>query len=140
MTQSLKHRFSTEAPRRSLVEKVARLIDQEVGQKKGLRSLPLKGGLKILKGLRPGVIEEIINQLLDEFLEALEPYFHNGVPGTEIIDGSAFEEVADALLQVSDRRAEKVKNTALVKLYRQIRPAAREQVKQALPSLIELLK
>ena len=51
----------------------------------------------------------------------------------------AHTEVSDLLLSVTDRRAKVSKLSALVKVYKKLRPLAQDQIKSALPALAQLL-
>ena len=61
LTQRMK-----EVDRKTLVADTAKLIDEEMAAKSGLTALPLKGGYKVVKAIKPGFIEESVDHLLDD--------------------------------------------------------------------------
>jgi hypothetical protein len=118
------------------------LIDEEVGRKRGLSSIPLKGGYKMVKGLRPGFVPGVVDFLLDEFCQALQPFYAKwaeqpaeGRPSLQEALRREQDQVAEALLGVTDRRADRSTNRAVIKVYRKLRSTAKGHVKEALPGL-----
>ena len=55
------------------------LIDQEVDAKGGLSSIPLKAGYKAVKGIKPGFISHVLENLLPEFATKVDPIWAEGV-------------------------------------------------------------
>ena len=119
-----------------------RLIDDEVASKRGLTSIPVKAGFKVVKGLRPGFVRAAVDFLLDDFCGALDPFYQRWAsedpasrpPLSEALrrDG---DPVADALLGVTDRRAQGSTNRVIVKTYQKLRGTAKGHVREALPGL-----
>ena len=135
-------RLAAPAARPRVCADCARLIDDEVARKSGLSSLPLKAGFKLIKGLRPGFIPGAVDFLLDEFCETLQPFYAewSALPETDRPPLGAelqrqSERVADALLGVTDRRAERSTNRVVLKTYRKLRGVAKGHVVAALPGL-----
>ncbi len=125
----------------------ARLIDDEVARKRGLMAVPLKAGFKVIKGLRPGFIPHAVDFLLDDFCNALQPFYDEwsrqppesraGLEQTLVRDS---DRVADALLGVTDRRAQRAKNRVVLKTYQKLRGAAKGHVVDALPGLARAIE
>lgn len=129
------------ARRPAVIRDATTLIDQEVSSKSGLSGLALKGGYKVVRSLKGGrMIPDAVNHLLDEFAAAIEPLHAEYRDGDQGGDFAAFlgrndTRASNALLAITDRRAERSDNRVLVKTYRKLRPSAVEHVRSALPGL-----
>ncbi len=131
------------AERAAIIADCNKLLDTEVSRKKGMTGLAIKAGYKILKSFKPGAVPDAIDNLLDDFIAALEP-FHSEYLGAA--DCASFgthlrgkpDEVAEALVQVTDGRADRSRHTTLVRGYRKLRPGALRHVGQAVPGLADL--
>lgn len=123
-----------------VLDDCSRLIDSEVASKRGLSALPLKAGYKVIQGVKPGFVRHCVDFLLDDFCLALEPYYQTWSkqsprPPLETALRSQSSQVADALLGVTDRRAQRAQNRTLQSLYQKLRGMAKGHVEAALPGL-----
>jgi hypothetical protein len=116
-----------------------RLIEDEVSSKGGLSGLAIKGAYKVVSAVKPGIIRESMDMLLDDFVKRLEPFYadhrkDNRAPAQfgETLSRRG-SEVADALLGITDDRAKKAKNTTLKSAYEKLRPQAKKHVEEAVP-------
>ncbi len=135
--------------RPEVIKRCTSLIDKEVGKKSGLTGLAIKGGYKIVKNLKGGkMIPEAVDWLLDEFVEQMEPVAADFVKnGGELSDESALTHcfvtekstLANALLTVTDSRAQKAKNKIMVDAYKKLRPMALREVEAALPGVASVI-
>ena len=94
--------------------------------------------------LKPGVVPAAVDKMLPQFTTALEP-FYNEYKSTGGAGFGAFlagrpEQAAEALLSVTDDRAEYSSSEALKKAYTKLRPNARKNVEEALPRLGTLIE
>lgn len=122
-----------------------KLIDEEVASKGGLSGLAVKGAFAMVKALKPGIIHEAVDGLLDSFVERLEPVyteFQANSGGKKLPDYLAARsgEVADALLGITDERAQRSKNSSLRKAYEKLRPQGKKHVEEAMPRLGRLIE
>tara|TARA_R110002072_G_scaffold46230_4_gene128155 strand:- start:420 stop:872 length:453 start_codon:yes stop_codon:yes gene_type:complete len=133
-----------EERRQRVVDSTVRLVDSEMASKSGLRSVPLKGAYKLVKGFKPGFVPAIIGHMLPEFCDALQPYFVEWVGKGEArgsLEAALKQkepQVADALLAVADRRVAAAQipgARGIQKAYRGLRGTARKHVAAALPGL-----
>jgi len=129
--------------RSEMVDDCCRLLDAEVSRKSGLSGLAVKAGYKMLKGFKPGAVRHAVDGLLDEFIEALEPFhadFEKSGTGTfgGHIKGRKHE-AAEALLAVTDRRAQNPDQKALAKAYAKLRGTGLRNVEEAVPGLADLM-
>jgi len=141
--QSLREQLGTGDKRRQVIEDACQVLDQEVGDKSGLTGIAIKTAYKVVKGIRPGFIREVVDALLDEFLDAVEPLYQDAVAnrrpaGSGVRDNPS--RVADALLAVTDRKAEKAKSQVVKSAYEKLRGSAKKQVEGACPRLAGLLE
>lgn len=122
------------------------LVEREVDAKRGLSGAAIKAGFKVVQTLKPGMVASVVDTLLPEFAGALEGIYARTTAGAPE-PGSAFadylgqhpEEAADALLQVTDQRADRAKNATLKKTYQRLRGSAKEHVATAVPGLARTL-
>lgn len=119
------------------------VINQEVGDKKGLTGLAVKAAFKAVKTINPTIIGSVIDVLLDDFVTQLEPtyqrYLDSDEGNLERYCVSHAASIADALLSITDKRAERSKIRALVKAYQKLRPQGQKHVQEAVPRVAKLL-
>lgn len=126
----------------AVVEDCCSLIDEEVESKSGLTGLAIKAGYKAFKGIRPGLVREAVEELLTEFASALDPFFgeaqQRGCRAEDHFSKNT-ERVADALLSITDRRADRVKTGLVKATYGKLRPMAKKNVAAAVPRVGRLV-
>ena len=122
-----------------LVDDCVDLVDREVDTKSGLSGLAVKGAYTVVKKVKPGIIREAVDRLLDEFVSRLEP-FHAAFQQKGGGDFAAHlagqpAQVADALLGVTDRRIARADNATIKKAYEKLRPMGEKHVQAAVPGV-----
>ncbi len=140
MSQTLAELLLQDRSKRpAILRDCERFIDDEVNRKKGLTGVALKGGYKVVCKVKPGIIREAMDSLLDEFVGRLEPLFTRHVEGggepaafATFLDRHA-DEAADLLLGVTDERAARAKNKTLKSAYQKLRGQAKKHVVEAIP-------
>ncbi len=140
---SLTERLET-VDRQDVIADSAQLIDDEVKSKSGLSGMALKGGYGAVKKLKPNMIEEAVDALLDEFSEALDPLYQEFVGDDEVETFEAYlqdhaDQAAEDLLSITDARAEQSDHKTLNKVYQKLRGQAEQHVRQALPGVGRLI-
>lgn len=133
----------TESKRPVVVRDCEALIEQEVGDTRGMSGLAIKAGFKTVRAFKPGIIPDVIDLLLPDFVAEMQPFHDDFVAE----GGGDFRahciahggRIAEALLGITDRRAEKSKHRTLVKAYQKLRPKAHEQVVAAMPRVGALM-
>ncbi|HTQ05081.1 MAG TPA: hypothetical protein VMI54_14555 [Polyangiaceae bacterium] len=128
--------------RPKVIEDACKVLDQEVADKGGLTGIAIKGAYKVLQGVKPGFVREVVDHLLDDFLKALDPVYQEAAEkkrpaGQYLRENSS--RVADALLAVTDRRAVDAKRQMIRSAYDKLRPMAKKQVEAAAPRLADLV-
>ena len=115
------------------------LIQQQVSDGGGFSGTAVKIAYKTVNTFIPGHIRHMVESLLPEMVNQLEPYwadFHAS-GGSEFGDYLAKrgDEVSEALLSVTDARAAASERPTIVKAYRKVRGSATKQVVAALPQV-----
>lgn len=134
------------APKRpAVVADCVALIDAEVAAKGGISGLAIKGGYAVVKAMKPGMIPNAMNNLLDEFLAAMEDSWaefqaHGQGRSLESYLAPKKREVANRLLAITDRRRDRVDNEALKKAYNKLRGYAQDNVEAAVPAVARLVE
>lgn len=139
---SLKELLGAGDKRKRVIDDARGVLDAEVADKGGVSGFAIRAAYKLVQGVRPGFVRDVIDYLLDEFLDALDPIYQEAgakgeAPGVYLRKNSA--RVADALLTVTDKRAEKAESGVLKKTYEKLRPTAKKHVEAAAPRLAEML-
>lgn len=128
--------------REQVITDACHVLDEEVSDKGGLSGLAIKGAYAVVKGVRPGFVREAVDMMLDDFLSSLDPLYQEAVqrgvrPGEHLRSNAG--RVADALLGITDRRAERAERAVIKSAYDKLRPSAKKHVESAAPRLGALL-
>ena len=120
-----------------------KLIDEEVSEKSGVSGAAVKLAYKTVKAFAPGYIQHMVKSLLPDLAGQLEPYWadFNASGGSEFGDYLAKRgnEVAEALLSVTDARAARSSRPTIIKAYKTVRGSAVKNVEAALPRVGDLV-
>ncbi|MGD8862934.1 MAG: hypothetical protein PVI30_23170 [Myxococcales bacterium] len=127
--------------RQRLIDDALKVLDAEVADKSGISGMAVKTAFKLVKGVSPGFLRQVVDHLLDDFLDALDPIYQEAleknVPPRQHLQSDP-SRVANALLSITDRRAQNAKNQAVKKTYGKLRGQAEKHVEAAVPRLGEL--
>lgn len=115
------------------------LVESELAGKGGLSGTAVKGAYKVVTTFAPGYYVETLRNMLPNVSDALEPFW----AGFLVSGGADFgdylakhgEEVAEALLSVTDNMAEVSGRAVIVKTYQMVRGGASKNIVAALPAL-----
>jgi hypothetical protein len=119
------------------------LINQEVASKSGVSGTAVKLAYKTVNAFMPGHIRFMVESLLPQVADKLEPYWAD----FNTSGGSAFgdylakrgEEVSEALLSVTDARAAASGRPTVIRAYGTVRGSAAKHIEAALPHLGDLV-
>ncbi len=140
---SLTEALNDETKKPVVVDDCCTLIDEEVKEKSGLSGLAIKAGYGAVKGIKPGFIRHVVNDLLPEFALGLDPIHAEAVAQNKPVP-AYFEanagRVADALLAITDEKAKKAKSGVVKGTYEKLRPTAKKHVETAAPRLGRLIE
>jgi hypothetical protein len=116
-----------------------KLIKQEVSGKSGVSGTAVKLAYKTANTFASGYLQATVENLLPDMVKELEPYWTDfnasGASGFGDYLVKRGEEVAEALLSVTDARAEMSERPAILKAYRAVRGSAAKHVITALPNV-----
>ena len=129
------------AKRSAIIDDSLRVLDAEVDSKGGLGGIAIKGAYKIVKGVSPEFLRNVVDHLLDDFLNALDPIYQEsvqrGINARQHLTSNPGR-VADSLLAITDARAHRAKNQMVKKTYEKLRDGAKKHVEAAVPRLGEM--
>lgn len=141
MSRSLEEALGEADVRPNIVNDTVRVIDQEVERKSGITGMALRAGYAFVSKLQGGqMVPKAVDGLLDEFASAIQPLHaayqeQGGTGGFGPFLVARKAEASNALLAITDKRAERHDNRALVSAYRKLRPTAIRHVEEALPAV-----
>jgi hypothetical protein len=119
------------------------LIKQQVSEQSGISGTAVKLAYKTVDTFLPGHIRYMVESLLPDMVEKLEPYWadFSTSGGSEFGDYLAKrgEEVSQALLSVTDERAAGSGRPTVVKAYSTVRKSAAKHIEAALPHVGDLV-
>ena len=119
------------------------LIDEEVSEKSGVSGAAVKLAYKTVKKIAPGHIRHMVKSLLPDLADTLEPYWADFTAsgGSQFGDYLAKRgnEVAEAMLSVTDARAARSSRATVIKAYKTVRGGAVKNVEAALPRVGDLV-
>jgi hypothetical protein len=122
------------------------LVDHEVADMSGVTGTAVRLAYKTVRTFDAGHIPAMIETILPSVAEALEPYWADFA--AEFAGGGDFggylmsrdDEVAEALLAITDSRQRASSRATIVKAYKTVRGSAVKHVKAALPALGTLVQ
>lgn len=116
------------------------LVETEVQGKGGISGMAIKTGYAAVKRFKPSLIPDAVDSLIDRFVDKLEPFYTewagqgtNGSFGDHLRSQS--NTVANALLAVTDERAQQIQADLIKKTYDRLRPMGEKNVEAAVPGL-----
>jgi hypothetical protein len=143
MSTPLKEQVDSKEKREAIIADALRVLEQEVNDKSGISGLAIKGAFKMVQGVQPGFLKRVVDHLLDDFLVALDPIYQEAIEAkktpSQHLQANAGR-VADALLSITDRRAENAQRAVIKKTYGKLRPSAKKHVEAAAPRLGAMLE
>ena len=119
------------------------LIQQEVSSKSGVSGATVKLAYKTVKAFASGYLQSMVDTLLPDMIAKLEPFWADFSASGASDFGDYLvkrgDEVSEALLSVTDHRAESSNKAAVVKAYRTVRGGAAKNIKSSLPAVGDLV-
>jgi hypothetical protein len=138
---TLKEILTRPGTRPQVIADCERVVEEEVDSK-GLAGLPIKAAYKIVKAIKPGFVSEVIDHMLEDFAERLDPLYQAALTRNEPVTAyfnARTGEVAEALLAITDARAQRAKNQTLKGAYERLRSSAKKHVELAVPRISRLV-
>ena len=126
-----------------VVKDCCALIDSEVAGKSGISGTAVKLAYKTVSAFASGYVRHTVESLLPQIVEKLQPFWEDfnasGSSGFGDYLAKRGDEVSEALLSVTDTRAEKSSRATVIKAYRSVRGGASKHIQTALPQVGELV-
>jgi hypothetical protein len=142
----VKEKLLEETNRPKVVDDCARLVDGEVAAKRGVTGFMIKGGYKAFKALKPRIVHDAVEHLLDDFTGIIDDHYEEylGQHEEQTVGFDAWakrrdERIAEDLLGVTDRMMERSTKTAIKKIYKGLRGVAKRNVCDAVPAVGRLV-
>ena len=106
--KQLKSIVEDEGKRAVMINDCVALINSEVKSKSGFSGMAVKAAFALVKAIKPRILEESVDGLIDDFVEVLQPFYESfqneGSTGTlETYLDQHGERVAESLLGITDR-------------------------------------
>jgi hypothetical protein len=147
MSKDLQEILLVAGTRSRVIEDCVVVLEREVDRKRGVSGMVIKTGFKVIKKLDRGrLLYNAVDMLLDDFTASMNPFYQDFVEHQDKHTSfPAFvarreNEVANALLSVTDRRRQRATNKVLIKTYDKLRGVAVANVKEGLPELSKLIE
>jgi hypothetical protein len=140
---SLPEVLTADSKKAAVIDDCCALIDAEVKDKGGISGLAIKAGYGAVKGIKPGFVKHVVTDLLPEFAKALDPIFQDAVKDNKPVASyftSQSGRVAEALLAITDAKAERAKSPVVKGTYDKLRGSAKKNVEAAVPRLGEMVQ
>lgn len=140
---SLVDALTNDTKKPEIIKDCCDLIDAEVKDRDGLSGFAIKAGYKAVKGIKPGFVEHAVEDLLPEFAKALDPIYTDAKAQSRPVSdffASNASRVADALLSITDAKAQRAKSGIAKGAYDKLRGSAKKNVEQAAPRLGRLVE
>jgi hypothetical protein len=126
-----------------IIADCTKMIDQEVKDKSGFTGIAVKGGFKAIRGFSPDIVPKALEDLIDEFAVQIEPFWqdcqNNGEDAQRYFVRRKVD-IANALLSITDGKANKSKHKILVKAYKALRGKAIDHIGASMPRFAEIVK
>ena len=135
--------LTSDDKRARVVQDCLTLIDAEVADKGGISGMAIKAGYKAVKGIKPGFVQKVVHDLLPEFAGAMDPIYQEALERDEPVRAYFVDNqsrLADALLAVTDGRAQRTNSGVVKATYERLRGSAKKNVEQAIPRLAALIE
>ena len=120
------------------------LIQQEMSEKSGISAAAVKLAYKTARAFAKGYLKSTVESLLPDLVTELEPYWADftasGAAGFGDYLAKRGDEVAEALLSVSDARAKMSERPVIIRAYGTVRGGAAKHIVAALPAVGALVE
>ena len=142
--QALSDLLLDDARRPQVVSEIVELIESQVAARRGLAGAGMKTALAMAKKARPDMLTVVVERVLPEFCETLQPYY------TEFLESgesdfvgyveSRRDEIGQQMLAVIDARTERSQNQSVKSMYKRLRGSAGDELVNIAPKLASLVE
>ncbi|MBW4676027.1 MAG: hypothetical protein KME52_18980 [Desmonostoc geniculatum HA4340-LM1] len=124
-----------------VVEDCCNLIDAQVASKSGIGGMAIKAAFATLKGIKPGYIPDVVESLLPQCLDAIDPIWSEGLqkgdPVEHLVENRS--RTADVLLSITDAIVKKSTRQIVRGTYNKLRGSAKQHVEEAVPDFAKVI-
>ena len=143
MTATLQEILLSPVSEPKVIDDCYLLIEQQIAERSGVSGTAIKLAYKTVNTFLPGHIRYMVESLLPEMVDKLQPYWadFNTSGGSEFGDYLAKrgDEMSQALLSVTDDRAARSGRPTVIKAYGSVRNNAAKHIEAALPQVGDLV-
>ena len=136
---SLSENLLAEPARTAVISDLVAVVEQEVGEKKGISGTAVKAGYGAVRKVMPDLTKRAVVRMLPDCAEALDPFWTDFQSSGDADFGGYLagrgSEAAQALLAVSDAKVAGTSREVIKKAYKPLRGRAGDHVQAALPRL-----
>ncbi|MEH2096078.1 DUF6918 family protein [Nostoc sp.] len=124
-----------------VIDECCNMIEVQLASKSGMSGIALKTAFAALKGVKPGYIPYVVEQILPQCFTALDPIWSEGVEKGDPIGhlSKNRSDTADALLSVTDARVKNAKRQIVRGTYEKFRGSAKKHVEEAVPDFAKVI-
>ncbi|MDZ7951701.1 MAG: hypothetical protein RMY16_15800 [Nostoc sp. DedQUE12b] len=124
-----------------VIEDCCNMIEGQLASKSGMSGIALKTAFAALKGVKPGYIPYVVEQILPQCFTALDPIWSQGVEKGDPVEYLSVNrsDTADALLGVTDARVKNSNRQIVRGTYEKLRGSAKKHVEEAVPDLAKVI-
>lgn len=124
-----------------VIEDCCNMIEGQLASKSGMSGIALKTAFAALKGVKPGYIPYVVEQILPQCFTALDPLWSLGVEKGNPVEylSTNRSDTADALLGVTDARVKNSNRQIVRGTYEKLRSSAKKHVEEAVPDLAKVI-
>lgn len=126
-----------------VMDDCVQLIDSEMASKSGVSGTAVKLAYKTANTFAAGHVRKMVGTLLPGMADNLQPFWADFLASGGADFGDYLtkrgDEVAEAMLEVTDARAAASGRPVIVKAYRSVRGGAGKHIKAALPQVGDLV-
>lgn len=132
--------------RQDFIRDCVSVIEAQVESQRGFSGIVFKNSYSMLGKLVPQATWQATDFLIDEFAEQMEPFlqeFSDRNEGDHLLPvflSQKADRIAEALLKVTDTKAKTFDSSAILSLYKSLRPHAKKQVERAVPDIAQILQ
>ncbi|MBO3457771.1 hypothetical protein G7B40_021635 [Aetokthonos hydrillicola Thurmond2011] len=125
-----------------VVDDCCKMIDAQLASKQGISGIALKTAFNTLKGIKPGYISDVVETLLPQCLDAIDPIWCEGVQNGDPVEYLVEHRsrTAEVLLSVTDNLVKDSKRKIARATYNQLRGSAKQHVEAAVPDLAKVIE
>ncbi|MBE9036162.1 DUF6918 family protein [aff. Roholtiella sp. LEGE 12411] len=125
-----------------VVDDCCNMIESQLASKSGLGGIAIKTAFAALKGIKPGYIPEVVEALLPQCFDAIDPIWSEGVqkgdPVQHLVESRS--RTADVLLSITDDIAKISKRQIVRSTYNKLRGSAKLHVEAAVPDFAKVIE